>query len=98
MIKFWKEKTRALKSETIALYYASGDPRLPWAARLWVAFLVAYAFSPIDLIPDFITQRTYCQMGTFNIEYEQDLTSQQGGMRVILGVDPHPKVTAFSFF
>ena len=37
-----------------ALYLAYRDPRVPWAARLVAAGVVAYAFSPIDLIPDFI--------------------------------------------
>ncbi len=30
------------------------DPRTPWAARLLAGLVVAYALSPIDLIPDFI--------------------------------------------
>ncbi len=45
---------RALKTETLALYYACRDPRTPWAARLLAGAVVAYAVSPIDLIPDFI--------------------------------------------
>lgn len=43
-----------LKSETYALYLAYRDPRMPWYAKLFVALVVGYAFSPIDLIPDFI--------------------------------------------
>ncbi|HYN87922.1 MAG TPA: YkvA family protein, partial [Ardenticatenaceae bacterium] len=35
-----------------ALYLAYKDPRVPWYARLFAACVVAYAFSPIDLIPD----------------------------------------------
>ena len=53
-ITFWKEKTRDLKVQTLALYFAYRDPRVPWYARVWIAIVVAYAFSPIDLIPDFI--------------------------------------------
>src|SRR5687767_12749386 len=45
---------RRLKSETIAVYLATRDPRTPWLARLIAVVVVAYAFSPIDLIPDFI--------------------------------------------
>lgn len=37
-----------------ALYLAYRDPRVPWYARLVAGLVVAYAFSPIDLIPDFI--------------------------------------------
>ena len=51
---FWKKQARALKIQTLALYYAYRDPRTPWYARLFTGFIVAYAFSPIDLIPDFI--------------------------------------------
>jgi uncharacterized membrane protein YkvA (DUF1232 family) len=29
-------------------------PRIPWYARILAICVVAYAFSPIDLIPDFI--------------------------------------------
>ena len=49
-----KEKARALKYETTALWFALRDPRTPWAARIVGALVVAYALSPIDLIPDFI--------------------------------------------
>ena len=47
-----KEWARTLKVETYALYLAYRDPRVPWYARLWAAGVVAYFFSPIDLIPD----------------------------------------------
>ena len=49
-----KRRARHLKTETFALYLAARDPRTPWYAKLLVAGIVAYAFSPIDLIPDFI--------------------------------------------
>ncbi len=49
-----KVKARALKRETTALWFALRDPRTPWAARVVGAAVVAYALSPIDLIPDFI--------------------------------------------
>ena len=50
----WQQRVRQLKGETYALYLAYKDPRVPWYARLWVAIVVGYALSPIDLIPDFI--------------------------------------------
>jgi uncharacterized membrane protein YkvA (DUF1232 family) len=50
----WKEQTRRLKRDTYALYLTLKDPRVPWYARLNAGLVVAYAFSPIDLIPDFI--------------------------------------------
>ena len=50
----WKARAAALRTETYALYLACRDPRVPWPAKLLVAAIVAYALSPIDLIPDFI--------------------------------------------
>lgn len=49
-----KQQARKLKKETYAIYLACKDPRVPWYARLLAGCIVAYAFSPIDLIPDFI--------------------------------------------
>ena len=40
--------------ETYALYLAYRDPRVPWYAKITAVVVVGYAFSPIDLIPDFI--------------------------------------------
>ena len=53
-ITTWRHKARQLKLEMYAVYLAYRDPRVPWYARLWAACVVGYAFSPIDLIPDFI--------------------------------------------
>ena len=50
----WKQTARQIKSEIYALSLAYRDPRTPWYARAAAAAVVAYAFSPIDLIPDFI--------------------------------------------
>jgi uncharacterized membrane protein YkvA (DUF1232 family) len=49
-----RRRARALKVETLALYLVARDPRVPWYARLFVGVVVAYALSPIDLIPDFV--------------------------------------------
>ena len=48
----WKARAGQLKTEVLALYLAYKDPRTPWFARIFAACVVAYAFSPIDLIPD----------------------------------------------
>jgi uncharacterized membrane protein YkvA (DUF1232 family) len=45
---------RAVKRDLLALHLAARDPRVPWHAKLVAALVAAYAFSPIDLIPDFI--------------------------------------------
>jgi uncharacterized membrane protein YkvA (DUF1232 family) len=49
-----KARARALKAEVLALYVAVRHPRTPWFAKLLIFAIVAYALSPIDLIPDFI--------------------------------------------
>ena len=54
LVQTWKRQARKLKHETYALYLACRDRRTPWYAKLIAAAVVAYAFSPIDLIPDFI--------------------------------------------
>ena len=48
-LKRWAKK---LKTELRALYLAYKDPRVPAHARVLAVVVVAYAFSPIDLIPD----------------------------------------------
>jgi uncharacterized membrane protein YkvA (DUF1232 family) len=53
-IALWKQKAGELELETYTLYYATRDPRVPWYAKGFIGLIVAYAFSPIDLIPDFI--------------------------------------------
>ena len=54
LLKRFKQRVRHLKAETFALYLAARHPSTPWYAKMLVAFIVAYALSPIDLIPDFI--------------------------------------------
>jgi uncharacterized membrane protein YkvA (DUF1232 family) len=41
-----------MKQEVSALALAVGDRRTPWYARLLAVVIVAYALSPLDLIPD----------------------------------------------
>ena len=45
---------RALRREALALWYAARDPRTPWYAKVIALVVVGYAFSPLDLIPDFV--------------------------------------------
>jgi uncharacterized membrane protein YkvA (DUF1232 family) len=49
-----KAQAARLKRNIAALYLAARDPRTPWYAKAFIAAVVAYALSPIDLIPDFI--------------------------------------------
>lgn len=43
-----------MRTELYAVGLAYRDPRVPWYARILAVGVVAYAFSPIDLIPDFV--------------------------------------------
>lgn len=54
MFKKIKAWAKNLKRQIFILYYACKDHRVPWYAKVFTASIVAYAFSPIDLIPDFI--------------------------------------------
>jgi uncharacterized membrane protein YkvA (DUF1232 family) len=53
-IESLKIKARQLRDEIDALYLCSKDPRVPWHAKAFAVFILGYALSPIDLIPDFI--------------------------------------------
>jgi uncharacterized membrane protein YkvA (DUF1232 family) len=50
----WQERARNLKRDVVAMAMALRDPRVPWYAKAVGACVVAYALSPIDLIPDFV--------------------------------------------
>lgn len=43
-----------LRRDAHALWIAARDPRTPLAAKIVGGMVAAYAFSPIDLIPDFV--------------------------------------------
>ncbi|MDR7071710.1 YkvA family protein [Fictibacillus barbaricus] len=49
-----KNYAKKLKQELFVLYLSYKDQRTPWHAKAAAICVVAYAFSPIDLIPDFI--------------------------------------------
>jgi uncharacterized membrane protein YkvA (DUF1232 family) len=54
MIRRLKQWAQRLKAEVVALWFAYRHPQTPWYAKWLAVAVVAYAFSPIDLIPDFI--------------------------------------------
>lgn len=49
-----KENAKKIKRRIPALYLALRHEKTPLAAKIMAALTVAYALSPIDLIPDFI--------------------------------------------
>jgi uncharacterized membrane protein YkvA (DUF1232 family) len=54
LIEALKSWARRVRRDGLTLWFALKDPRTPWYAKALGAFVVAYALSPIDLIPDFI--------------------------------------------
>ena len=78
LIDQMKRRAKQLEIESYALYFAYRDPRVPWYARFFTACVVGYAFSPIDLIPDFIPV----------IGYLDDLILVPLGIKVALSMIP----------
>ena len=50
-LKAWAKR---VKRDGVTLWFAGRNARTPWYAKALGVFVVAYALSPIDLIPDFI--------------------------------------------
>lgn len=46
--------SRRVKRDGVTLWFALRDPATPTFARVLAVIVVAYALSPIDLVPDFI--------------------------------------------
>lgn len=76
---------RALKRDVMALWFCARHPALPWWLRLLTLAIVAYALSPIDLIPDFIPL----------LGYLDDLLLLPLGIWLVLRLTP-PQVLAES--
>lgn len=79
LIGKWKLSARKLKAETYALYLAYKHPGTPWYAKIFAGVVIAYAFSPIDLIPDFIPV----------LGYLDDLILVPLGIALALRMIPH---------
>ena len=54
MLERLKRWAAELKAQVVTLWFCRKHPDTPWTAKLMAAAVVAYALSPIDLIPDFI--------------------------------------------
>ncbi len=52
MMGSWRQRANQLKRLVHALAIAARDPRTPRVAKVLAVIVVAYALSPIDLIPD----------------------------------------------
>lgn len=79
----WSELTnwaRAIKRDTLATYFAVRDPRTPWFAKVVGFIVVAYALSPIGLIPDFIPV----------LGYLDDVILVPAGLWLVICLVPRP--------
>lgn len=77
-----KNRAREIKQNIFVLFLAYKDPRVPGYAKLFAALVVAYAFSPIDLIPDFIPV----------LGYLDDLIIVPLGITLALKMIPQPVI------
>jgi uncharacterized membrane protein YkvA (DUF1232 family) len=50
-LKAWAKR---IKRDGVTLWFAGRHPGTPWYAKALGVVVVAYALSPIDLVPDFI--------------------------------------------
>lgn len=73
-----KNKAQFLKKKLGILYFAFQDPRTPLPAKLLIALVIAYALSPVDLIPDFIPV----------LGYLDDLVLIPGGIALAIKMIP----------
>jgi uncharacterized membrane protein YkvA (DUF1232 family) len=78
--KSWREHARKLKQDVVAIALATRDPRVPWYAKALGACIIAYALSPIDLIPDFVPV----------VGYLDDLVLVPLGLLLMLRLIPAP--------
>ena len=79
-MKRLREWARQLKREIVALWFCVRHPDTPLLAKFLAAALVAYAFSPIDLVPDFIPV----------LGYLDDLIIIPAGIWLVLKLIPGP--------
>ncbi len=74
-----KTQAKRLRNELCALYFAARDPRTPWYTKVFAAFIIGYALSPIDLIPDFIPV----------LGYLDDLIIVPAGIALLIKIIPN---------
>lgn len=80
VIEKLEEATRRMKAETVVLYLAARHPKTPWYAKMMAAVVMAYALSPIDLIPDFVPV----------LGYLDDLILVPAGIALVIRWIPEP--------
>jgi uncharacterized membrane protein YkvA (DUF1232 family) len=90
-MRSWSDRIRRwaarLRREITALWIAVRSPETPLAAKLVGAFVVGYALSPIDLIPDFIPV----------IGYLDDLLLVPLGLALVVRLIPESLMKRFRY-
>ena len=81
-LKTW---AKGLKRDSVAVWIAARDPRVPWYAKALAGAVAAYALSPIDLIPDFIPV----------LGYLDDLIIVPAGIWMVVRLIPQPLMVEF---
>ncbi|HEY3678012.1 MAG TPA: DUF1232 domain-containing protein [Bradyrhizobium sp.] len=81
-IKGW---ARALRRDAYAVYLAARSPDTPWYVKVLAAAVAAYAFSPIDLIPDFVPV----------LGYLDDLILVPLGIWLVVSLIPEPAMAEY---
>jgi uncharacterized membrane protein YkvA (DUF1232 family) len=79
-----KATARQIKRHTMTIYFAAKDPAMPSLAKAIAVLVLAYALSPIDLIPDFIPI----------LGYLDDLLLLPLGIWLVLRLTPPPVLEA----
>ena len=85
MFRILKAWARRLIRDVHAIYFAAGDPRVPWYVRILAIAVAGYALSPIDLIPDFIPV----------IGYADDLIIVPLGIWLVVSLIPEPAMAEY---
>ncbi len=75
------------KSDIYVLFLAYRDPRMPRQAKLLAVLTVVYAFSPLDIISDFIPL----------LGFLDDLVLIPLGMRLAMGMVPPAVLQEYRF-
>ena len=81
----WRERVKRLKCEIDAIGLACRDQRVPWYTKVLAGAVVAYALSPIDLIPDFIPV----------LGYVDDLLLVPAGIALVLWLMPSDVIAEY---
>ena len=81
----WRQWARRIKQDAVAVWIAARDRRVPWYARAVAGLVAAYAFSPIDLIPDFVPV----------LGYLDDIVLVPAGIVLVVRLIPKPLMTEF---